>query len=1133
LFNPRNDYLNLLKQNFFHAYKIAEKARSKGLDPSLTPEPLVTTDIAERVEKAVGPKGIASKIRELTQVMSREDVAFKITEEIVSGKYNVTGIAAAEQAIRTALSILDEGVTVAPIQGIVKVEEGTNFDGTKYLSIYFAGPIRSAGGTEMALTLVVADYARRLLGLDRYKATQIEAKRFLEELRLYERTVSRFQYKFPDEVIFNAIMNLPIDVNGVETDPVEVSSFRNLPRIKTNRVRGGALRVVNDGLLGRANKVLKIISKLGINGWEWLNGIQSLKNDQKAERRLLFMEEVIAGRPIFSFPSEFYGFRLRYGRARNTGLASIGIHPATMKVLKNFIAIGTQLRLEKPGKAGIVVSVETIEPPIVKLKDESVIKVDSVKVAEEIINRIDKILFLGDILIGFGEFLENNLPLSPPGFVEEWWSEYLRKAIENKGWEALKEENLSKEKILNFINNPLLFKPTFQEALVISKYFNIPLHPAHTFFWETLSINDLEYLRSCVSNAKKEFEDNFVAKISLKYDAQLKRILEDLCLPHKVMNNSILIEGDYASALWICVNPEVVIKDLESLSVKEALEKISGVKICFKGGTFIGARMGRPEKAKRREMKPLVHCLFPIGLFGGSQRNLIEAIEKNKIISVELVNRICPSCKKPSLRLICKDCGSLTIIEKYCPNCNRELNSNQEICPLCKKSVVSYKKTFINISEVFNEACKQLNTQAPKLVKCVKGLSNEMRIPELIEKGILRAKYDLSVFKDGTIRFDATNAVSSHFKPSEVGVSVEKLRSIGYLYDKDGNPLVNENQLCQLNIQDIIIPKKCGEYLIKVSKFIDELLEKVYNLPPFYKVNSLEDLVGHLVIGLSPHTSVGVLGRIIGFTDANVCFAHPIWHAAKRRDCDGDEDSIALVMDVLLNFSKAFLPEKIGGMMDAPLLLNLIVEPKEVARQAFNIETVERFPLDFYENACNQIDSKIAVNLVDVYINRLGKEEMYNQIPFTHIVDNINEGNHESSYTKFKSMFEKLIEQLDLAEKIRAVEAKEVAKKVVSTHFMRDLAGNLKAFSNQRFRCKKCNAKYRRIPLCGKCLKCGGELSLTVFKGTIEKYLEITRELIEKYNIGEYYQQRLNLIFIELQSIFKSCEKQKALSDFI
>ena len=84
----------------------------------------------------------------------------------------------------------------------------------------------------------------------------------------------------------------------------------------------------------------------------------------------------MGGRPIFSFP-QFQGgqggFRLRYGRARNTGLAAIGFHPSTMIVLGGFIAIGTQLRIEKPGKAGIAASVESIEPPIVKLKDGSVV----------------------------------------------------------------------------------------------------------------------------------------------------------------------------------------------------------------------------------------------------------------------------------------------------------------------------------------------------------------------------------------------------------------------------------------------------------------------------------------------------------------------------------------------------------------------------------------------------------------------------------------------------------------------------------------------------------------------------------------------------------------------------------------
>ncbi|MQK95564.1 hypothetical protein, partial [Escherichia coli] len=57
---------------------------------------------------------------------------------------------------------------------------------------------------------------------------------------------------------------------------------------------------------------------------------------------------------------------------------------------------------------------------------------------------------------------------------------------------------------------------------------------------------------------------------------------------------------------------------------------------------------------------------------------------------------------------------------------------------------------------------------------------------------------------------------------------------------------------------------------IRAANFVDELLVKVYGLPPYYNVKRIEDLVGHLTVGLAPHTSVGVLGRIIGFTSLNV-----------------------------------------------------------------------------------------------------------------------------------------------------------------------------------------------------------------------------------------------------------------------
>ena len=107
-------------------------------------------------------------------------------------------------------------------------------------------------------------------------------------------------------------------------------------------------------------------------------------------------------------------------------------------------------------------------------------------------------------------------------------------------------------------------------------------------------------------------------------------------------------------------------------------------------------------------------------------------------------------------------------------------------------------------------------------------------------------------------------------------------------------------------------------------------------------MSSLDGLVGHLIVGLAPHTSVGIVGRIIGFADSQVCLASPIWHSAKRRDCDGDADSMMLMMDAFLNFSYDFLPDKIGGLMDAPLLIQPVVLPHEVQRQAHNVDIAER-----------------------------------------------------------------------------------------------------------------------------------------------------------------------------------------------
>jgi len=115
-------YAAFLEKSLESIYAVAREARKKGLDPALVPEPEVAKDLAELVEGLVGPSGVAEGIRDLSEKMPREALAFKITEHIINGKFGVMDAReAAEQAIRTALAILTEGITAAPIQGISRI----------------------------------------------------------------------------------------------------------------------------------------------------------------------------------------------------------------------------------------------------------------------------------------------------------------------------------------------------------------------------------------------------------------------------------------------------------------------------------------------------------------------------------------------------------------------------------------------------------------------------------------------------------------------------------------------------------------------------------------------------------------------------------------------------------------------------------------------------------------------------------------------------------------------------------------------------------------------------------------------------------------------------------------------------
>jgi DNA polymerase II large subunit len=276
------------------------------------------------------------------------------------------------------------------------------------------------------------------------------------------------------------------------------------------------------------------------------------------------------------------------------------------------------------------------------------------------------------------------------------------------------------------------------------------------------------------------------------------------------------------------------------------------------------------------------------------------------------------------------------------------------------------------------------------------------------------------------------------------------------------------------------------------------------------------------------------MGRVVGFADSQACFASPVWHSAKRRDCDGDADSLMLLMDAFLNFSYDFLPDKIGGLMDAPLLIQPIVLPHEVQRQAQNVDIAGSYPLEFYEATWQHGKASEVAGKIETIGSRSGRETQFFGLDFTHWTGTLTTSEQRSAYSSLDTMEEKLKMQFDTAKLISAVDADEVASMVLTTHILPDIMGNVRSYCSQTFRCTSCGEKYRRIPLLGRCTKCSNELTQTVTRGSVEKYLGIANDMCKQYKVNEYLKSRVESLSMELNLLFKEPKKtQSSLTEFM
>ena len=1335
-------YHQWLDERADDAYRIAELARKQGLDHKDRVEIPRASDLAGRTEKLLiehlDGYEVADDIRALLDEHDRETTSIIIAQSVSRG-FRDAGYdleKSIDVGLRVGLAVLTEAVLVAPLEGISEVRLLNNIDGSQFVSVHFAGPIRAAGGTAQALAVLIADMIRRELSIGHYQPTDPEVERVKEEFGLYR---GNLQYRPSPQEIDEIVRACPVMINGESTERIECAGYGNVRNIDEARIRGGVLLVIGEGMCLKAPKIQKHTERLSVPGWDFIakfaargkedEGVgEAAFKTQQIPPITKFMNDIIAGRPVFGGPLEPGGFRLRYGRARPSGLAAASTNTASMLALDDFITIGTQMKIERPGKACAITPCDEAEGPWVVLGDGRFLRVDEPAAYAALRPQVKQVWDNGELVIGYGEFMENNKRLVPAGYTMDWWASDML-------------DNLATEKevemFLQHLGQPRSSWPagcpglpseeaedpdaqfwvrcdwherlrqcdlTWAQALAYCRAFATSLPPPHNPWFKDLPIEWLPSLlgelESGTIEPLEDRKDSPAGARPMPSDRQLRLSgaaagwrsgmmdelepetlppiepgaypgpqvsLEDpvmsatlpegwalhqhglvkgammlLGLPHHHDGDDIIVTAGWESmleGLGFSSDGEaplrrknaqqVTVERLGSLrraktildeerARKDVLEKeratiriaaetgarqrglgiaetdqvgraaaasvpdegprdptaylaaqrledehaIEGIMVIVRdlselrwehsAPVRVGCRMGRPEKAAPRVMNPMAHSLFPIELNGGNQRLLNNAIDK-RTIRVQLGRRTCTVCGKETPLLRCHH----RVVDahgegKAGETCGGATTSNPTKSNAYRRGEVQS----VRMDEMVEDARIRLGIdRLPGQVKCMKKLNSRDQTPEAIEKGILRARHELPVFRDGTVRFDMSDVPATHFRPREIGVPWKTLHGLGYTHDYRGKPLNDDEQTLELFPQDFIVAKGAADFLLRTANYIDELLVRFYGMEPYYNADKSDDLVGHLICALAPHTSGGVLSRIIGWADCSGGYAHPLFHAAKRRNCDGDEDAIMLLMDGLLNFSRDILPANRGGQMDAPLVLTTRLNPTEVDKEALNVDSAWFYERDFYEATLNQPHPKEIQGRMDFVERRLGSVAAVRGYGFTHDCHAIDRGPALSAYKTLDTMIDKMNGQLALGQRLRGVNVRQVASSVVRSHFLPDLRGNLNAYGRQKVRCLKCGHSYRRMPLSGSCIQpkketgrglarmgvaktegglCNGNLALTVSEGAVRKYIEVMRFVMDHYGVDLYTRQNADWLASSADSLFNNDRaKQLSLSDFL
>jgi DNA polymerase II large subunit len=424
-------YFENIKKEVDRIYSVAEEARAKGYDPVNEVEIPLAMSMAEKVVGLISTiypqmknSGITERILELEKNYGKLDttIVFKIAEEVAKQKFCKFNnlLESMDAGIRVGFAYATLGVVSSPIEGFTGLKIRKTRNNQEYIEASFSGPIRSAGTTASCVVLILIDYLRELFGFAKYDPTEEEIKRMYSEMEHFHERIANLQYMPTEKESDFLARNLPIQIAGDASEKIEVPNYKNLERVDTNYLRSGFCLILGEGLAQKAAKGFRLLNAAKRNGivctgFDFLEEyikIHEKRAKGKKDESPTYMKDLVAGRPVFGHPAKSGGFRFRYGRGRVSGFSAVSLSPATMAVTDDFIAIGTQLKIEKPTKGCVTTVCDSIDGPIVKFFNGSVKKIISLDEIKSSYSDIEEIIYLGDILFPFSDILNRNAQLS-------------------------------------------------------------------------------------------------------------------------------------------------------------------------------------------------------------------------------------------------------------------------------------------------------------------------------------------------------------------------------------------------------------------------------------------------------------------------------------------------------------------------------------------------------------------------------------------------------------------------------------------------------------------------------------------------------------------------------------------------